>query len=83
MSAVSLVDVDDLRVVLRLELERVLTAHRQVSGYLSVKSAAAYLDVSEQALRARVKRREIPVHRTGGRLFFEREALDEYVRGGA
>lgn len=75
-------DAADLREVLRGELERVLANQRSAEGYLSVKSAATYLDVSEQALRARVKRKEIAVHRRGGRLYFEREALDEYVRGG-
>lgn len=82
MSTVTLLDAADLRDVLRVELERVLVKHRSTDGYLSLKSAAAYLDVSEQALRARVKRKEIPVHRRDGRLYFERDALDKYVRGG-
>jgi len=82
VSTVNLLDAADLRDVLRLELERVLLNQRSAGGYLSLKSAANYLDVSEQALRARVKRQEIPVHRRDGRLYFERKALDEYVRGG-
>jgi len=80
---VALVTLDELRLLLRAEQERVLLNQRSPGGYLSLKSAAKYLDVSEQALRARVKRQEIPVHRRDGRLYFEREALDGYVRGGA
>jgi excisionase family DNA binding protein len=53
----------------------------QPSGWLNAKSAASYLDLSEQAIRARVKRGEIPVHRCDGRLYFDRTELDEYVRG--
>jgi len=82
VSTVTLLDADNLRVVLRAELQRMLASHRLTEGYLSLKSAASYLDVTEQALRARVKRGEIPVHRRDRRLYFERDALDGYVRGG-
>jgi Helix-turn-helix domain len=53
----------------------------QVSPWMNLKSAAVYLDTTEQALRARVKRGEIPVHRRDGRLYFNRHELDQWVRG--
>jgi excisionase family DNA binding protein len=53
----------------------------QVSPWMNIKTAAAYLDTTEQALRARVKRNEIPVHRRDGRLYFHRTELDQWVRG--
>jgi excisionase family DNA binding protein len=53
----------------------------QASPWMSIKSAAAYLDTTEQALRGRVKRGEIPVYRRDGRLYFDRAELDQWVRG--
>jgi excisionase family DNA binding protein len=51
------------------------------SPWMNIKTAATYLDTTEQALRARVKRGEIPVHRRDGRLYFNRHELDQWVRG--
>ena len=51
------------------------------AGFLNLKNAAAFLDVTEEALRARVKRREIPVHRRDGRLYFDPHELRSYVEG--
>jgi hypothetical protein len=65
---------------LREDFERA-SKNRHRSGFLNVRSAAEYLDVTEDALRSRVKRREVPVHRRHGRLYFERAELDRYVRG--
>lgn len=58
---------------------------RQVSsaGWLNAKSAAKYLDVTEDALRAAVKRRQLMPHRTEtGGLRFRREELDAFASGG-
>jgi hypothetical protein len=57
------------------------TPPEQFSPWMNIKTAAAYLDTTEQALRGRVKREEIPVHRRDGRLYFHRGELDEWVRG--
>ncbi len=53
----------------------------QASPWMNIKSTAAYLDTTEQALRGRVKRGEIPVYRRDGRLYFHRAELDQWVRG--
>lgn len=73
------VALEDLRLVLREELRRIIEEQRQ--GYMNLKSAARYLDVTEDALRGRVKRGEIPSHLRDGRRYFERDQLDRYVRG--
>lgn len=50
------------------------------SPWIGVKSAAVYLDTTEDAIRSLVKRRQLPHHRTPqGRLLFRREELDGYV----
>jgi excisionase family DNA binding protein len=58
-----------------------LEAQLQASPWLNVDSAAAYLDTSIGAIRGMVKRRQIPVHRTNGRLLFNRQELDAWARG--
>lgn len=61
-----------------------MSEHDEVpQGWLTVESAARYLDTTPGALRALVKRHSIPVHRTPhGRLRFNREELDAWVTGG-
>ena len=62
----------------------ILAALDGPSGYLNVDSAAAFLDTSPAAIRAMVKRGELPVTRTPtGRILFSRSALDAGVRGEA
>jgi excisionase family DNA binding protein len=49
--------------------------------WLDVEGAAAHIGVSVNAIRALVKRREIPVHRTPNRrLRFSVTELDQWVR---
>jgi hypothetical protein len=51
-------------------------------GWLNAKSAADYLDWTEDALRAAVKRGQVPCRRTPQRrLLFRRDELDAYVTG--
>jgi excisionase family DNA binding protein len=51
-----------------------------VSPWLNTKAAAEYLCTTEQAIRALVKRGEIPVHRSpNARLLFRRNELDEWI----
>jgi hypothetical protein len=53
-------------------------------GFLDVEGAAGFLSTSPEALRAQVKRRQVPVHRTPqGRLLFDPNELEKYVRGTA
>ena len=54
------------------------------AGYLNVKSAADFLDTTPAAVRAMVKRGELPVHRTpNGRVLFSSSDLIEHVEGRA
>lgn len=51
-------------------------------GWLNVSSAALYLDTSEDAVRAAVRRGQIPCRRTPqGRILFRAHELDAYVTG--
>ena len=46
---------------------------------LSVKEAAAFLGVTQDALRARIKRRVVPFRRLGGRVMLLRSELEQYI----
>ena len=46
---------------------------------LSVKEAAAFLGVTQDALRARIKRRVVPFRRLGGRVMLLRSELQQYI----
>jgi len=53
------------------------------SPWLNVEDTAGYLRTTEDALRAMVRRGDLPVHRTGtGRLLFRRDELDAYATAG-
>ena len=52
-------------------------------GFVDVAGAAAYLTSTPTAIRALVKRREIPFHKApNGRLLFDRSELEVWVRHG-
>jgi excisionase family DNA binding protein len=46
---------------------------------LSVREAAAFLGMTQDALRARIKRRVVPFRRLGGRVIFLRSELEQYI----
>ena len=75
---VRLTGLDDLvREAVRAELS---TIPAQPAGWLDVPGAADYLSTSEDAVRAMVKRGELPVQRTpNGRLLFRAAELDTWV----
>ena len=52
----------------------------QVPRYLDVRGAALYLSLSERALYHRKARRTIPFIKQGGRLLFDRQALDRWMK---
>ncbi len=53
------------------------------SPWLNVADTAEYLRTTEDAVRAMVRRGDLPVHRTGtGRLLFHREELDDFATAG-
>jgi hypothetical protein len=69
---------EELREIVREEVQRALEIGG-AGGYLSTKGAAAYLDTTEQAIDARVKRGELVPIRRKPRLF-TREECDRWVR---
>jgi hypothetical protein len=70
---------DALRLIVRDEVERARGEHSR--GLFNVKSASAYLDTSEDAIRGLVKRRQIDNRSETGRITFTREQLDAHARG--
>ena len=66
-----------LRQAIRAEGERVA----QAPGWLDVDGAAVYLSTTPAAIRARVRRRELPSRRLGGSVLFKPEEIDRCVRG--
>jgi hypothetical protein len=77
--------VEEIRRVVREELRAGSKGlHGGPSGFMDTKTAAAFLSTSEPALRALCKRGQVPVHRTPqGRLLFDPDELNAYVRGEA
>jgi excisionase family DNA binding protein len=61
--------------------EIVMANAEEAAGYLDVERAAEYLSTTPAAVRALVRRRQVPHHRTpNGRLLFDRRELDAWVR---
>lgn len=50
--------------------------------WLTVETAARYLDRTPTALRSLVQRGAIPCHKVQGRVLFGREELDQWVLSG-
>jgi excisionase family DNA binding protein len=65
----------------RLRLHLAEIDARAASPWLTTTEAAAYLRLTPEALRARVRRGTVPAHRDGDRWLFHRDELDAYVRG--
>lgn len=74
----------ELRQLVREEVRAALAAVEPApAGFLNVKSAAAYLDTTEDAVRAAVKRHQLPAHRTPtGRVLFLASELSSHVLAG-
>jgi hypothetical protein len=73
---------EEIKAVIRQELQALEGLSIRPGGFLDVNGAAGYLSTSPGALRALVKRRQVPVHRTPqGRLLFSPAELEKYVRG--
>ena len=58
-------------------------APQEPEGFVRVKKAAEYLDLSVAAVRMLVKRELLPCHRLGNRVLFDLAELREYVRSGS
>lgn len=64
------------------KLAKLLEQPAAPTRWLDAKLAADYLCLTEEAVRSKVKRREIPYHRIGRSLRFDTAELDAFVRGG-
>lgn len=53
------------------------------TAWMDVGGAALYLCTTKQAIRAAVKRGQLPGKRPNGRVMFTREELDRYVTQGS
>lgn len=53
------------------------------SAWLDVAGAASYLVTTPQAIRAAIKRGQLPGKRPNGRVMFTRAELDRYVTRGS
>jgi excisionase family DNA binding protein len=51
--------------------------------YLTIRDAATYLSLTERALYHRIDRRTVPFIKRGRRVWFDRVALDRWMRDGA
>ena len=56
-----------------------LIDERRGDGFLDVDGAAAFLDLSRKAVYRLVERHQLPHHRAGGRLLFDRRELRAWV----
>ena len=73
---------DELSQIVTDAVSKVLAVERGPSGFMRAKEAAAFLGLSENALRIAVRRGEIPVHRLGDRVLFSKDELDSFIRSG-
>jgi excisionase family DNA binding protein len=60
-----------------------LLHERHDDGFLDVDGAAAFLDLSRKAIYRLVERHQLPHHRAGGRLLFDRRELRAWVEAGS
>lgn len=65
-------------------LESVVNARPQVQAerYLSVEETADFLNLSVPTIYSKVSKRELPYMKRGKRLYFLREDIEAYLKGG-
>ena len=78
-----------LRDLFRKELEEFFSSRNQVPSsshnvdeLFTVQQAAEFLNLAEATVYGKVLRKELPVCKRGGRLYFSKSDLIEYVKGG-
>ena len=72
-------DATRARVATSTFFENQLGENGETARLLSTKQAASYLGFSEQALRLKTFRREIPFLKVGARVFFTKELLESWL----
>ena len=78
----TLISAEDLRAIVHDEVQAALASVQPADGFMRVKETAAFLGMSENALRQVIKRSEVPFHRLGERILFDRAELASFVKGG-
>ena len=81
-SSVVVIGARELSTTLEQVVRRVLEEHgsREPDGWLSQKSAAGYLDTTEEAIKAATARGQLPVHRgVTGRRRYRRSEIDQFA----
>jgi excisionase family DNA binding protein len=74
---------DRLRATIREAIQTELGRTPQPVGWLDVDAAATYLSTTPSAIRARIRRGELPFHKLGGSILFKPDEIDARVRGEA
>ena len=83
MSTVVVVE-GELERMIERAVERALAKHEPTPsprGWVGVPGAAEYLGISKEAIRSKVARNELPVHRQGRSVRFSIAELDAWARG--
>ncbi len=74
---------DRVREIVREEVAAAHPTPSAQSPWLDVEETAQYLGMTPAAVRAAVRRGQLPFEKTPlGQLRFDRDALDQWVRGG-
>lgn len=58
-----------------------LFLQKRADKVMDVKQVAAYLGLSEGAVRKRCQRKQLPYHRNASRLYFSRMEVDDAILG--
>jgi excisionase family DNA binding protein len=80
MSAhVAIPTLEEIREVVRQEVDRALAVRPEMTGWLGVTEAADYLKTTPQGIYDLIRHHSLPRHKAGGRLLFNPYELDAWV----
>lgn len=91
MENISLIALSEpqLRDLFRKELNDFFTSHQPAPGsshdsdeLFTVQQTAEFLNLAETTVYVKVQRKELPVCKRGGRLYFSKSDLIEYIKSG-
>ena len=57
-------------------------SHPEGDQILTVQEAAKFLDIAIPTIYSKASRQEIPVNKRGNRLYFSKQELTEWIKGG-
>jgi len=74
--------IGNLPLIVAFDYEGRLSMSMQIeSAFLTIAEAAKWTTLSESALRSRIQRDELPVHRLGHRILIDRNVLHNLIVG--